>query len=599
MATRSKEPNTGVYPSGVLCGAPNVPLVVRVGVAGHLDLPNPDAVRMAARAILGALIQAVDAICPSFQAALPPRKPDYGGPVSEIRVISSLAAGADQIFASEGLVAGCRLHAVLPFDRATFAADIGRNCHPAPADLTVAWYWHLLDMADRVLELDGSPAETDAAYPRAASLLLKNSDILMVAISRKAGTGRGGTRWLTEEAARARVPVICVWVEDPAQSEIQWAGLPDGRAPVTVETLRDIFGTLFLPPPNCHASPNSGEFEQSFLFHLSPEYNKVMMWGKRWPESELAPGAHDLLSSKLAPFAVWSDHRSSGYSEMTRGGAIFTALLGAMAVFFALLGLFGPEAGFVGKVLELLPVLAVATWLVRRSRRHRWRDRWLNYRQLERSLNYAAYMTLQGRPMRFSPPAHVAEFHREAWWVAWYLDVVLRNAGFPDAVMDGAYRERVRGLLSGLVDEQAAFFGEERNEHEETDRWLETWHERCLWGAMVATLVYLLCWGVKFWFGWETAYGYVHAPMTFCAAGLPALAAAFYAIRQHGEYGQQQGRYLGMAAAMREHGRKLAESATVASGEALAARTAEVVETLLQEMYHWRGMLQPKQVEHH
>ena len=307
-------------------------------------------------------------------------------------------------------MAGYRLHAVLPFEREAFAADIARNC-PEPAWLSVDRYKHLLEMADRVLELDGSVAEPMEAYRSAASLLLSNSDILVVAISRDAKAGLGGTRWLKEEAERAGVPVICIWLED----------LPYQTEPIGAEELRKILARILLPPLSAKPLPDSSEFERSFLFHLSPAYNQ-RMWDDRWPAADLSPGAHRLLSGKLAPFAVWADHRSSGYSEMTRGGAILTALLGAFAVFFALMGLFGTAAGVVGKVLELVPVLLVATWLVRRSRRHRWRDRWLNYRQLERSLNYAAYLILQGRPLRFSPPAHVAKFHTEAWWVGWFCN---------------------------------------------------------------------------------------------------------------------------------------------------------------------------------
>ena len=383
------------------------------------------------------------------------------------------------------------------------------------------------------------------------------------------------------------MPVICIWLED----------LPYQTEPIGAEELRKILARILLPPLSAKPLPDSSEFERSFLFHLSPAYNQ-RMWDDRWPAADLSPGAHRLLSGKLAPFAVWADHRSSGYSEMTRGGAILTALLGAFAVFFALMGLFGTAAGVVGKVLELVPVLLVATWLVRRSRRHRWRDRWLNYRQLERSLNYAAYLALQGRSLRLSPPAHVAEFHKEAWWVGWYLGVVLRNAGSPSVVMDNHYRFQVHALLKTLVDEQAKFFTAEQAEHKETDHWLEQWHEWCLWGAIGVTVLYLVCYIASPWAG-PVAYRYVRQPAAFLAASLPAAAAALLAIRQHGEYAQQEGRYQGMIAAMEVHGRQLSDVEAIASGEALASITAEIVETLLQELYQWRGMLQPKQVQHH
>ena len=184
------------------------------------------------------------------------------------------------------------------------------------------------------------------------------------------------------------------------------------------------------------------------------------------------------------------------------------------------------------------------------------------------------------------------------------VDAVMRHAGLPEVVMNEAYRRQVHSLLAKLVKEQGDFFRSEECENRGTVHWLETWHRRLLQAAIAATLVYVGAWVVDYSFG-TTFADWIKNPVTICAAGFPALAAALYAAGYHGEYAQQEGRYLGMALAMdgfelRLHGwLKATERGDPGTAESLGALALDIVETLLQELYQWRGMFQPKQVEHH
>ncbi|MCX6927567.1 MAG: hypothetical protein NT154_30820, partial [Verrucomicrobia bacterium] len=66
---------------------------------------------------------------------------------SNLRLVSALAAGADQWVAQEALRQGFELQAILPFDRDEYRKDF--------AGSEVGAYDELLDGASAVLELDG------------------------------------------------------------------------------------------------------------------------------------------------------------------------------------------------------------------------------------------------------------------------------------------------------------------------------------------------------------------------------------------------------------------------------------------------------------
>jgi len=153
---------------------PCIPMTFNVGVTGHRHL---------AAANRSALVDAVGRILILIKQALAGAKgkPDLGlatfsaeEPV-RLRIVSSLAAGADQIVAAAGLELGYVLHCPLPFQRDQYALSF-HDCAPQDA----GDYRRLLDRAERVLELAGDyEKEPELAYLASGRVVVTYSDNLI------------------------------------------------------------------------------------------------------------------------------------------------------------------------------------------------------------------------------------------------------------------------------------------------------------------------------------------------------------------------------------------------------------------------------------
>ena len=115
--------------------------------------------------------------------------------------VSSLAAGADQLFASTVLENEGALHAIIPCDgyESTFTE---------PEDLS-QFKW-LLERANTVDTLS-YPAPSEEAFLEAGRRVVANSDLLIAVWDGQPAAGKGGTADVVKHARRRGVEVIVVW----------------------------------------------------------------------------------------------------------------------------------------------------------------------------------------------------------------------------------------------------------------------------------------------------------------------------------------------------------------------------------------------------
>src|SRR4051794_26884098 len=114
---------------------PGTPLVLRVGVTGHRPVggkrPMPDVARLrkTIREILRHISDAVQGVATTYGNVF-----DSGDSAHfpKLRIISSLAEGADQWIADEACALGYDLQCPLPFPREEYAKDFE---DPAAKDL--------------------------------------------------------------------------------------------------------------------------------------------------------------------------------------------------------------------------------------------------------------------------------------------------------------------------------------------------------------------------------------------------------------------------------------------------------------------------------
>jgi hypothetical protein len=157
---------------------------VRIGVTGHQTLPPP----------------AVDLAMRHWTRAVP------GG--SELRAVSALAAGADQLFAEYALNAGGRLEAIEPCAGYAryFATKSARDR-----------YEELLDAADAVITLP-YPEPSKEAFLAAGLVLVERCEYLFALWDGEAARGLGGTADVVAYARTRGRAVKVLWPDGLARA---------------------------------------------------------------------------------------------------------------------------------------------------------------------------------------------------------------------------------------------------------------------------------------------------------------------------------------------------------------------------------------------
>lgn len=154
--------------------------MTRIGITGHQSIPA----------------QAVAHVQQGIRAALA----DVPAPLEGY---SSLADGADQIFASILLELGGRLHAIIPAKDYEATFD-GRS---------LAHYRKLLNAATDIKQLPFDEAG-EPAYDAAGRAVVDESEVLIAVWDGKPARGRGGTADAVRYARDMNVPVHVVWPSD-------------------------------------------------------------------------------------------------------------------------------------------------------------------------------------------------------------------------------------------------------------------------------------------------------------------------------------------------------------------------------------------------
>lgn len=153
--------------------------MISVGCTGHQGL-NPTTRRLVAAAIA------------NFLAS----KADDG-----LLGITSLAEGADQLFAHAILAAGGDLHAIVPSDRYESTFQTGR---------AMASYVALLSLAENQTVLP-FPMPSEDAFLAAGHEVADRSDVLIAVWDGDEAVGRGGTGDVVAYARERGVDVHVVW----------------------------------------------------------------------------------------------------------------------------------------------------------------------------------------------------------------------------------------------------------------------------------------------------------------------------------------------------------------------------------------------------
>lgn len=498
-----------------------------------------------------------------------------------LRLHTPLASGADQLAATSARAAGYSIRALLPF-----ASDDYRNDF---ADgLERDDFNRQLSEANEVFALPGERANAEGAYVLVGKAVVAASDILIAIWDGGDGNGPGGTAHVVNLALSNAVPLIHINV-NPGRGTI-------GAPQLLIRTeAGDIRSTPLAEPQDFDLllrdtlAPHTAD-EREHIAGFFQEERRARNWRieygvllaalgikalPRSPWREAAPvvtHGPEITSAEARHFAAyeWANVLAIRYAQLFRSGHVANYLLSALAVILALFGLLAPHL----KVFLVLAELATIGLLFLNTNsgtKGEWHRRWLQYRQLAESLRPLPYLKRSGlisTPFR-SDFVHGAA-HREAGadWTRWYAAAVWRDMDSPEGTITKA---EVVALASEFMDTQVTPQAQyHRSNAERMYKLDHRLHEvgNFLTGAVIAVCTLFLL-GYLFVPYWVKS---LTDPFIFLTAGLPAIGAAVFGLRGHGEH---------LLAASRS-------ANTAASLGLTAARLAQPVdmETLARDLEH-------------
>lgn len=460
---------------------PKPRLCLRVGVTGHRPgekFPGPAIGVVASTVgelldrIKAAVVSAAEKYAEYFDAA------DFQ---YELVIVSSLAEGADRIVAHAGLDRGFLLDVVLPFQREEYANDFKDKTSKDE-------YVGLLDRCRSMFEIEGTRANEARAYEAAGLIMVGNVDILIAVWDGKESAGIGGTALIVEKAIGAHIPVVLIEPADAGKASLLWtAGNPLAPSSTKIEDLprgndagqriADVVDTLVKPPEAGPARKSLRQYlcepERRSLFLLGSVFPLFMqsMLGKQIRTSDLRlkpylSGSRDdwdvffepsraaktwplddrlspRLEYLLLPAAAFADNLAVFYASRYRGAYVSTFVLAAVAVGFALAGVYlhEPEAKVHWVVAELITIgFVVVLWL--RGWLSDWHRRWLEYRRLGEWLRHFRVLSLLGAPGSIGSLVDAAL--PSADWTLWYARAMRRCLPVPRVFANETYLRAIR-----------------------------------------------------------------------------------------------------------------------------------------------------------
>lgn len=470
-----------------------------------------------------------------------------------LRLHTPLASGADQMAATVGRSAGYHVRALLPFASDEYRCDFEKGRERGE-------FTQHLETSDEVFALPSERADGDAAYVQVGKAVIAASDVLIALWDGGEPNGPGGTAHVVDLALGSSVPIIHMPI-DRATSSIGEPRLLYGRDLVE-HTSEPIVGAeqwlallrSTLAPVDrdeqAHVALYYGEEERRSNWRIEYPLLLSLFRVKKLPRRPWAQSsiAEDIASDWQAVRAQdptgarkpleqaygWANFLAIHYAQLFRSGHVTNYVLSALAVNLALLGLIFPHAKIV-LVFAELGVIGLLFLNTRAGTRGEWHRKWLQYRYLAETLRPFIYLKRTGM---ISPPFRSdfvrGPLHRQAGadWTRWYAAAIWRQMDWPVGEMT---RQDIRQLADDVLTEQilpqAAYHQVNAARMHKLDHRLHEVGDFLMGAVIAACFLYVMG-----YFLLPSTVKSLTGPFIFLTAGLPALSAAIFGMRGHGEH---------------------------------------------------------------
>jgi len=623
--------------------------VLRVGVVGHRPdpkkRPDPDVpkLRETCRKLLLHIRDNFAGVAEAHRDLFeePVVAPDCTS--SGLRLISSLAEGSDQWVAAEAEKLGYELQVVLPFERDEYEKDFDAA--------VLEEHRRLRGLATAVFELDGSRAREGDSYLAAGRVLLNQTDLLVALWDGKDPQGTGGTGQIVTEALQRGIPTLWVNWECPEEWRIKWGAWRLLTQPVDLEddlrTLTEEVAALLVPPggnSNDERAAAENPREQYFaerqrswtpftplggvwncfrdlvrgeptpLQTSVPDFMSANRkdWREDWRgrqgaerKPRLPEPIIEWVENSYLPHYAWANGLSVYYANLYRSSFLLIYLMGALAVFLALI--VKVVTGFLhddvvkafAKTIhraELFSiggefaVILLIILLTRHGKARGWHEHWIDYRTMAEQLRMASFNApLGGVWEPVNVPSHLATYGNPgATWMHWHGRAVQRAAGLPNTLVSVQYLSGFKDLLlEALIVGQWDYHNRNMKRLGLVDHRLRLAGEGLFIATLVACLVHL------FLVGHEGLGGV----LILFAASLPALGAAAAGIRSQGEFHRVVQRSRGMREELEQLRESIANVPTRPNeldSQLLQQAAERVTRLMYNEVLDWRIVFQDR-----
>ncbi len=470
-----------------------VPYTMRIGVTGHRNLDNPEAVSAAVDKLLLGIKESLEKGMLDLHqpqiigknrwqttenqfawnikkmlalTGILPKMTESGRHTPLYwKVISSLAKGTDRIVASSAInKLNASLEVILPF-----TADDYRKDFKTKADLEE--FNELFKKAENNLILQNISFQKynsrEEGYEHAGSEVADSCEILIAVWDGKPARGRGGTAEIIKYACSVNRLVIWVNAFDPGKIPVLITDIQNG----TEDQYKDRSGHIVvssIPFPKLPAIWSSrylqvAEYNRDRAFRkngFDEIFNRNLdKIEKARLESGLEIDYIYPLLNAILPHYARADYLAISYQNLHIRSATWLYRLASIAVAVAVFQTLYFPSQTAWVILEILALLGAVVWF-RFSIVQRWHEKWLNYRHLAERIRILLYHSLAGQqPLAQTVQSQQLPFYPgTGGWVLNVFDRIRQDTptvSFP--------REKIvevkKFILSGWITDQAIYHG--------------------------------------------------------------------------------------------------------------------------------------------
>lgn len=477
-AEQYNPPGPGLLGSETLNGTPETPgiqpqapltelqfpkLVLRLGVTGHRHLqPAGCAPEIAEerKAVMHQTLTAVFQAVSDELAAIGEANPFFVKATPRIRLVSSLADGADQLVVRAGLDLGktggpgapelpepkrCAfdLLCFLPFEVEGYLAssienktEFKRLFYGSTAEVVILDGRYDAEDTGSISPLENASRRRQRAYRACAWFILQHSDFLIAILDPNHNGKPGGTMDNVREALKAGVPVIWINPTEPRQVRMlthlrqldQSKPLPeDWRV-----QLRNLLNSVLVLPQGLeHRQANPAQSIEDFFCSKLPAKTvrgflwrtTVRIWG--------GPRGEGIMEAGLEPYETYRKRASClarHYADLYRGAFVLNYMLAFLATVLATLGLVMESAKAPLFALEF-SIICFVLANTRQAHTGRWHEKAIDFRflvEMLRAMNYLARLGCATPCPRL--PAQYALYNPGRTWMNWLFRCLVRQS---------------------------------------------------------------------------------------------------------------------------------------------------------------------------